>query len=280
VTKLYQQQQQQRQLTVYYVYNYCICCETIQYTQKILLFVPRNHGVISPMSKNVVASQVFGSRRNNKKLSSGAASVTMMPIGVPKVAYRVPGSQQADWVDIYNRLYRERIIFLGAEIDDELSNQVIGVMLYLDSEDSSKPIYLYINSPGGSVISGLAIIDCMQHIKSEVITINLGLAASMASFILAAGSKGKRLALPSSRTMIHQPMGGAQGQAEDIKVEAAQIMKIRDNLVKMYSMMTGQTTDTIIKDLDRDNFLSAYEAEEYGLVDRVLEYNKDTDTQL
>lgn len=233
----------------------------------------------------------------------------MMPIGVPKVAYRVPGSQQADWyvlllrdfqclyilwtsfltlfsslthrrVDIYNRLYRERIIFLGSEIDDELANQVIGVMLYLDSEDSSKPIYLYINCPGGSVIAGLAIFDCMQHIKSEVITINLGLAASMASFILAAGSKGKRLALPSSRIMIHQPMGGAQGQAEDIKVEAAQIMRIRDNLVKMYSMFTGQTTDQIIKDLDRDNFLSAYEAQEYGLVDRVLEYNKDNDTQL
>jgi ATP-dependent Clp protease protease subunit len=183
-------------------------------------------------------------------------------------------------VDIYNRLYRERIVFLGSEIDDELANQVIGVMLYLDSEDSSKPIYLYINSPGGSVISGLAIFDCMQHIKSEVITINLGLAASMASFILAAGSKGKRLALPSSRTMIHQPMGGAQGQAEDIKVEAAQIMRIRDNLVKMYSMMTGQTQDQIVKDLDRDNFLGAYEAMEYGLVDRVLEYNKDTDTQL
>ena len=183
-------------------------------------------------------------------------------------------------VDIYNRLYRERIIFLGAEIDDELANQVIGVMLYLDSEDNSKPIYLYINSPGGSVISGLAIYDCMQHIKSEVITINLGLAASMASFILAAGSKGKRLALPSSRIMIHQPMGGAQGQAEDIKVEAAQIMRIRDNLVKMYSMMTGQTQDQIIRDLDRDNFMSAQEAMEYGLIDRVLDYNKETDTQL
>lgn len=235
----------------------------------------------------------------------------MMPIGVPKVAYRVPGSQQADWyvtrpyflvdfskryiivkvifshiltffsrVDIYNRLYRERIVFIGSEIDDELANQVIGVMLYLDSEDNSKPIYLYINCPGGSVISGLAIYDCMQHIQSEVITINLGLAASMASFILAAGSKGKRLALPSSRIMIHQPMGGAQGQAEDIKVEAAQIMRIRDNLVKMYSMMTGQTTDQITKDLDRDNFLSAQEAMEYGLIDRVLEYNKDSDTQL
>ena len=212
--------------------------------------------------------------------SSSSHRITMMPIGVPKVAYRVPGSQSADWVDIYNRLYRERIIFLGSEIDDELANQVIGVMLYLDSEDSDKPIYLYINSPGGSVISGLAIYDCMQHIKSEVITINLGLAASMGSFILAAGSKGKRLALPSSRTMIHQPMGGAQGQAQDIKVEAAQILRIRDNLVKQYSMMTGQTQDQIVRDLDRDNFMSAYEAMEYGLVDRVLEYNKDKDTQL
>ena len=186
----------------------------------------------------------------------------------------------ANRVDIYNRLYRERIIFLASEIDDELANQVIGVMLYLDSEDSSKPIYLYINCPGGSVISGLAIYDCMQHIKSEVITINLGLAASMASFILGAGSKGKRLALPSSRIMIHQPMGGAQGQAEDIKAEAAQVMRIRDNLVKMYSMMTGQTQDTILRDLDRDNFMSAEEAVEYGLIDRVLDYDKQSDSQL
>lgn len=177
-------------------------------------------------------------------------------------------------------MYRERIIFLASEIDDELANQVIGVMLYLDSEDSSKPIYLYINCPGGSVVSGLAIYDCMQHIKSEVITINLGLAASMASFILGAGSKGKRLALPSSRIMIHQPMGGAQGQAEDIKAEAAQVMRVRDNLVKMYSMMTGQTQDTILRDLDRDNFMSAEEAVEYGLIDRVLDYNKQSDTQL
>jgi ATP-dependent Clp protease protease subunit len=212
--------------------------------------------------------------------SSSRSKITMMPIGVPKVAYRVPGSQGADWVDIYNRLYRERIIFLGSEIDDELANQIIGVMLYLDSEDSTKPIYLYINCPGGSVIAGLAIFDCMQHIKSEVITINLGLAASMASFIMAAGSKGKRLALPSSRIMIHQPMGGARGQAEDIKVEAAQIMRIRDNLVKMYSMMSGQTQDQVTKDLDRDNFMSAQEALEYGLIDRVLDVPKDSDTQL
>ena len=180
-------------------------------------------------------------------------------------------TQKTIRVDIYNRLYRERIIFLGSEIDDELANQIIGVMLYLDEEDSSKPIYLYINSPGGSVISGLAIFDAMQLIKSEVITINLGLAASMGSFILAAGSKGKRLALPSSRIMIHQPMGGAQGQAQDIKVEAAQIMRIRDNLVKMYSMFTGQTTEVVTAALDRDNFLSAQEALEFGLIDRILE---------
>jgi len=228
-------------------------------------FVPKK-GVVSAAPKNV-----GGMKSSRSMRSSMRNDIKMMPIGVPKVAYRVPGGQGAEWVDIYNRLYRERIIFLGSEVDDELANQIIGVMLYLDEEDSSKPIYLYINCPGGSVISGLAIFDAMQLIKSEVITINLGLAASMASFILAAGSKGKRLALPSSRIMIHQPMGGAQGQAEDIKVEAAQIMRIRDNLVKMYSMFTGQTTDQITKDLDRDNFLSAQEALEYGLIDRVLE---------
>jgi len=237
-------------------------------------FVPRND-VTTAMPKSVT-NLVSPSTRQ----SISRNQITMMPIGVPKVAYRVPGSQGADWVDIYNRLYRERIVFIGSEIDDELANQVIGVMLYLDSEDSDKPIYLYINSPGGSVISGLAIYDCMQHVQSEVVTINLGLAASMASFILAAGSKGKRLALPSSRVMIHQPMGGARGQAEDIKVEARQIMRIRDNLVKMYSMMSGQTTEQITKDLDRDNYLSAQEAVEYGLIDRVMETKQEDDTQM
>ncbi|KAJ1451186.1 Clp protease-domain-containing protein [Pelagophyceae sp. CCMP2097] len=196
--------------------------------------------------------------------------VVMMPLGVPKVAYRVPGAQSADWIDIYNRLYRERIIFLGSEINDELANQIIGVMLYLDSEDSTKPIYLYINCPGGSVISGLAIYDTMNHIRSKVVTINVGLAASMASFLLCGGHKGQRLALPNSRVMIHQPMGGAQGQAEDIKVEAAQIMRIKDNLVKLYSMMTGQSQTQIVLDLDRDNFMSAKEALDYGIVDQIV----------
>ena len=201
---------------------------------------------------------------------SGTSPITMMPIGVPKVAYKVPGAQSADWVDIYNRLYRERIIFLAQEIDDEIANQIIGVLLYLDSEDNTKPIYIYINSPGGSVTAGLALYDTMQHVTSEIVTINVGLAASMGSFILSAGAPGKRLALPNSRIMIHQPMGGAQGQAADIKVEAAQIMKIRDNLVRMYAEQTGQTREQITQDLDRDNFLSAAEAKEYGLIDQVI----------
>jgi len=240
-------------------------------------FVPKKNG-LAPMPKGVHA--LARANNNRRRSSSNGNTIKMMPIGVPKVAYRVPGSPSADWVDIYNRLYRERIIFLGQEIDDELANQIIGVLLYLDSEDNDKPIYLYINCPGGSVIAGMAIFDCISHIKSEVVTINIGLAASMASFIMAAGSKGKRLALPNSRIMIHQPAGGAQGQAEDIKVEAAQIMRIRDNIVKMYSMMTGQTQEQIAIDLDRDNFMSAQQAKEYGLVDRVLEIPVDADTQL
>jgi len=139
---------------------------------------------------------------------------------------------------------------------------------------STKPIYIYINSPGGSVTAGLALYDTMMHIKSEVVTINVGLAASMGSFILSAGSPGKRMALPNSRVMIHQPMGGAQGQAADIKVEAAQIMKIKSNLVEMYSKQTGQTKEQVVRDLDRDNFMSAQEAKEYGLIDQVIEIDE------
>ncbi|AAK39857.1 ATP-dependent Clp protease proteolytic subunit (nucleomorph) [Guillardia theta] len=210
-------------------------------------------------------------KKKHNVTSNNLINIKMMPIGVPKVAYRVPGSPSADWVDIYNRLYRERIIFLGQEIDDEIANQIIAVMLYLDSEDNSKPIYMYINSPGGSVISGLAMYDTMRHIKSEVITINVGLAASMSSFILAAGEKGKRLALPHSRIMIHQPMGGAQGQASDIEVEAQQILKIRKSLTEDYAEMSGRSYEKVLQDMDRDNFMSSYEALDYGLIDKVIE---------
>ncbi len=194
-----------------------------------------------------------------------------MPIGVPSVPYRIPGSPYERWVDIYTRLSQERIIFLGQEVTDGLANQIVAFLLYLDSEDPSKPISIYINSPGGSVTAGLAIYDTMQHIKSEVATICVGLAASMGSFLLAAGSPGKRLALPHSRIMIHQPSGGARGQASDIEIEAKEIIRVRQQLNGIYSARTGQPLEKIEKDMDRDFFMSAHEALEYGLIDQVIE---------
>lgn len=194
-----------------------------------------------------------------------------MPIGVPKVPYRMPGETYTQWIDIYSRLYRERIIFLGRDIDDEIANQITAVMLYLDSDDPGKDIYLYINSPGGVITSGMMIYDTMQHIKSDVVTICVGLAASMGSFLLAAGTKGKRVALPHSRVMIHQPSGGTRGQATDIEIEAREIIRIRHQLNEIYADNTGQAVSKIEKDMDRDFFMSAQEAKEYGLIDRVIE---------
>ena len=194
-----------------------------------------------------------------------------MPIGTPSVPYRLPGSQYERWVDIYTRLGVERILFLGQEVTDSIANSLVAQMLYLDSDDSSKPIYLYINSPGGSVTAGLAIYDTMQYVKSDVVTICVGLAASMGAFLLTAGTKGKRLALPHSRIMIHQPLGGtSQRQASDIEIEAREILRIKDMLNQSMADMTGQELAKITKDTDRDYFLSAAEAVEYGLIDRVI----------
>ncbi|SBO43074.1 ATP-dependent Clp protease proteolytic subunit [Cyanobium sp. NIES-981] len=194
-----------------------------------------------------------------------------MPIGTPSVPYRLPGSQYERWVDIYTRLGVERILFLGSEVNDAVANALVAQMLYLDSEDNSKPIYLYINSPGGSVTAGLAIYDTMQYVKSDVVTICVGLAASMGAFLLGAGTKGKRLALPHSRIMIHQPLGGtSQRQASDIAIEAKEILRIKDMLNHSMADMTGQPFEKIEKDTDRDYFLSAAEAKDYGLIDRVI----------
>ncbi|MFQ6537611.1 MULTISPECIES: ATP-dependent Clp protease proteolytic subunit [Aphanothece] len=194
-----------------------------------------------------------------------------MPIGTPSVPYRLPGSQYERWVDIYTRLGVERILFLGSEVNDAVANALVAQMLYLDSDDNSKPIYLYINSPGGSVTAGLAIYDTMQYVKSDVVTICVGLAASMGAFLLGAGTKGKRLALPHSRIMIHQPLGGtSQRQASDIEIEAKEILRIKDMLNHSMAEMTGQPFEKIEKDTDRDYFLSAAEAKDYGLIDRVI----------
>jgi ATP-dependent Clp protease, protease subunit len=194
-----------------------------------------------------------------------------MPIGVPSVPYRLPGSGYEQWIGIYERLFRERIIFLSEEVDDGIANAIVAYLLFLDSDDQTKPIYLYINSPGGSITSGMAIYDTMQHIKSEVVTICVGMAASMGSFLLAAGSKGKRLALPHSRIMIHQPSGGTRGQATDIEIEAREIIRIRHQLNEIYADRTGQPLAKIEKDMDRDFFMSADEAKEYGLIDKVID---------
>ncbi|MCU7245730.1 MAG: ATP-dependent Clp protease proteolytic subunit [Microcystis aeruginosa WS75] len=195
-----------------------------------------------------------------------------MPIGVPKVPYRLPGSQYEQWISIYSRLSVERILFLGQEVTDRLANALVAQMLYLDSEDPTKPIYLYINSPGGSVTAGMAIYDTMQYIKAEVVTICVGLAASMGAFLLASGSPGKRLALPHARIMIHQPMGGTgRRQATDIDIEAKEILRIRQQLNEIMANRTGQTIERIEKDTDRDYFLSAEEAVAYGLIDKVVE---------
>jgi len=194
-----------------------------------------------------------------------------MPIGTPSVPYRLPGSQYERWVDIYTRLGVERILFLGSEVNDAIANSLVAQMLYLDSEDNSKPIYLYINSPGGSVTAGLAIYDTIQYVKSEVVTICVGLAASMGAFLLGAGTKGKRLALPHSRIMIHQPLGGtSQRQASDIEIEAREILRLKDMLNQSMADMTDQALTKIEKDTDRDYFMSAAEAVEYGLIDRVI----------
>ncbi|HNU81311.1 MAG TPA: ATP-dependent Clp endopeptidase proteolytic subunit ClpP [bacterium] len=172
--------------------------------------------------------------------------------------------------DIYSRLLKDRIIFLGEEIDDHVANIVIAQMLFLAAEDKDKDIKFYINSPGGSVSAGLAIYDTMQYIKCPVSTICVGLAASMASILLAAGAKGKRLALPNSEIMIHQVMGGAEGQASDIKIRAEHILKIKDKMNKILAQHTGQKINIIEKDSDRDNFMSAEEAKRYGLIDKII----------
>ena len=196
-----------------------------------------------------------------------------MPIGTPSVPYRLPGSQMERWVDIYTRLGVARILFLGSEVNDGIANSLVAQMLYLDSEDSSKPIYLYINSPGGSVTAGLAIYDTIQYVKSEVVTICVGLAASMGAFLLAAGTKGKRVALPHSRIMIHQPLGGtSRRQASDIEIEAREILRMKEMLNRSLADMSGQSFDKIEKDTDRDYFLSAEEAKDYGLIDRVISH--------
>ncbi|GGH68765.1 ATP-dependent Clp protease protease subunit [Paenibacillus sp. JGP012] len=173
--------------------------------------------------------------------------------------------------DIYSRLLKDRIIFLGSDVNDVVANAIMAQMLFLAAEDPEKDIHLYINSPGGSITAGMAIYDTMQFIKPDVSTICVGMAASMGAFLLNAGAKGKRFALPNSEIMIHQPLGGAQGQASDIEIRARRILKMRDTLNRIISERTGQPLERIEKDTDRDYFMSAAEAADYGIIDKVIQ---------
>ena len=177
--------------------------------------------------------------------------------------------------DIYSRLLKDRIVMLSGPIDDAVANSVIAQLLFLDAQDPDKDIYLYINSPGGSVSAGLAIFDTMNFINADVQTIVIGMAASMGAFLLAAGEKGKRYALPNAEVMIHQPLGGAQGQATEIEIAAKHILKTRDTLNKILAERTGQTLKVIARDTDRDNYMSAEEAVKYGLIDAIMTNSKN-----
>ena len=191
---------------------------------------------------------------------------------VPIVVEQTGRSERA--FDIYSRLLKERIIFLGTPIEDTISSLTIAQLLFLESEDPDKDIYLYINSPGGIITSGFGIYDTMQYIKPDVATICMGQAASMGAFLLAGGAKGKRSALPNSRIMIHQPMGGAEGQAADIRIQADEILRMKSQLNKILAKNTGQTVKKIEVDTDRDNFMTANEAKRYGIIDSILTSRK------
>ncbi len=186
---------------------------------------------------------------------------------IPYVVERTSGGERS--YDLYSRLLEDRIIFLSGEIEDSMANTVVAQLIYLEGKDPTKDISLYINSPGGSVSAGMAIYDTMNYIKCDVSTICIGLAASMGAFLLAAGTKGKRYALKNSEIMIHQPLGGTQGQASDIKIQAEHILKIKDRMTRILAENTGKSYETIARDTDRDNYLSADEAMAYGLIDRV-----------
>lgn len=200
------------------------------------------------------------------------------PVGLGLVPMVIEQSGRGERAyDIYSRLLRERVVFLVGPVNDQSANLVIAQLLFLESENPDKDISLYINSPGGSVSAGLAIFDTMQFIKPDVSTLCVGMAASMGAFLLAAGAKGKRFTLPNSRVMIHQPLGGVQGQASDIEIHAKEILALRDKLNAILAQQTGQSLETIARDTDRDNFMSAQDALQYGIVDKVLTHRESTD---
>jgi ATP-dependent Clp protease, protease subunit len=229
-----------------------------------LRLTPQNHGEVNrmyPLSNQLISNQLaIASTQNIYQSTQNQV--------VPMVVEQSGKGERA--FDIFSRLLRERIVFLGSQVDDTTSNLIMSQLLFLEAEDPEKDIYLYINSPGGSVYAGMAILDTMNHVRPDVCTICMGLAASMGAFLLSSGAKGKRMSLPNARIMIHQPLGGAQGQAVDIEIQAREILYIKRSLNEMLAEQTGKPIEQIEEDTERDFFMSPVEAQQYGLIDRVL----------
>ncbi len=203
-------------------------------------------------------------RKGGKGAGCGTCNMNLVPMVVEQT------NRGERSYDIYSRLLKDRIILLGSPVTDEVANLIVAQLLFLEAEDPEKDIHLYINSPGGSITAGMAIFDAIQYVKPDVSTICVGLAASMGAFLLASGKKGKRLALPNSEVMIHQPLGGAEGQASDIEIRAKRILRTRDRINKLLSEFTGQPLEKIERDTDRDYFMSAEEALNYGVIDKIM----------
>jgi len=224
--------------------------------------------VINASTPHPIQNRWLGTRPEATIAMGSATAPVAAPGVLPTVVEQSGRGERA--FDIYSRLLRERIIFLGTGIDDQVADALVAQLLFLEAEDPEKDIQIYINSPGGSVTAGLAIYDTMQQVSPDVVTICYGLAASMGAFLLSGGAKGKRLALPNARIMIHQPLGGAQGQAVDIEIQAKEILYLKDTLNGLMAEHTGQPLEKIAEDTDRDYFLSPAEAVQYGLIDRVV----------
>jgi ATP-dependent Clp protease protease subunit len=225
--------------------------------------------VINASSPHPIENRWRGQRPEATIAAADSTAPMAAPGVLPTVVEQSGRGERA--FDIYSRLLRERIIFLGTGIDDQVADALVAQLLFLEAEDPEKDIQIYVNSPGGSVTAGLAIYDTMQQVAPDVVTICYGLAASMGAFLLSGGTKGKRLALPNARIMIHQPLGGAQGQAVDIEIQAKEILFLKDTLNGLMAEHTGQPLEKIAEDTDRDYFLSPAEAVQYGLIDRVVE---------
>ena len=219
------------------------------------------------LSNQLISNQLISNQLISNQLAIASTQNIQNQV-VPMVVEQSGKGERA--FDIFSRLLRERIVFLGSQVDDTTSNLIMSQLLFLEAEDPEKDIYLYINSPGGSVYAGMAILDTMNHVRPDVCTICMGLAASMGAFLLASGAKGKRMSLPNARIMIHQPLGGTQGQAVDIEIQAREILYIKRSLNEMLAESTGKSFEQIEEDTERDFFMSPAEAQQYGLIDRVL----------